>query len=139
MMIPLQALTKAEAFLEKDPHGVMMAITAMAVVFSALALLWLLFALVGKAMSAATRLADEAEARHKALAAKNKQGDLITTAAPKAFAGEAEIAAIALALSQFQSELHDQQATVLTINRVARAYSPWSSKIYGLRQTPNKK
>ncbi len=72
-MLPLQALTKAEAFAQNDPSGIMMAITAMAVVFAALALLWLLFTLVGKAMSAATRLADEAEARHKTLAAKNKQ------------------------------------------------------------------
>ncbi|HAH59495.1 MAG TPA: phage tail protein, partial [Bacteroidales bacterium] len=30
-------------------------------------------------------------------------------------------------------ELHDHEDAVLTIKKVARTYSPWSSKIYGLR------
>ncbi|MDD4418111.1 MAG: lamin tail domain-containing protein, partial [Bacteroides graminisolvens] len=30
----------------------------------------------------------------------------------------------------------DIEDTILTINRVKRNYSPWSSKIYTLRQTP---
>ncbi len=45
-------------------------------------------------------------------------------------------AAIAMALHEYQDNSHDLEDTVLTINRVARAYSPWSSKIYGLRQFP---
>ena len=31
---------------------------------------------------------------------------------------------------------HDAESTVLTINKVKRAYSPWSSKIYSLREVP---
>jgi glutaconyl-CoA/methylmalonyl-CoA decarboxylase subunit delta len=42
-------------------------------------------------------------------------------------------AAIALALSLHFGEIHDEQSTVLTIKKVSRTYSPWSSKIYGLR------
>lgn len=38
-----------------------------------------------------------------------------------------------------QEEAHDVENTVLTINKVARAYSPWSSKIYGLREIPRKR
>ncbi|MCJ7553639.1 MAG: hypothetical protein MUO34_07120, partial [Ignavibacteriaceae bacterium] len=45
-------------------------------------------------------------------------------------------AAIAAALYLYSQELHDHESTVLTINRVSRTYSPWSSKIYGLRQYP---
>ena len=34
---------------------------------------------------------------------------------------------------------HDSENTILTINKVKRAYSPWSSKIYSLREVPNRK
>jgi len=47
-------------------------------------------------------------------------------------------AAIAMALHLYQSEMHDYENTVLTIQKVSRNYSPWSSKIYTLRKTPNK-
>ena len=50
-----------------------------------------------------------------------------------------ELAAIAIALYKYSEIMHQREETVLTINRVSRAYSPWSSKIYGLRQIPIKK
>jgi hypothetical protein len=46
-------------------------------------------------------------------------------------------AAIAMTLYLYASELHDAENMVLTINKVSRTYSPWSSKIYTLRKTPN--
>lgn len=42
-------------------------------------------------------------------------------------------AAIALALHLYLNELHDLESNVMTIEKVSRRYSPWSSKIYGLR------
>jgi Na+-transporting methylmalonyl-CoA/oxaloacetate decarboxylase gamma subunit len=45
-------------------------------------------------------------------------------------------AAIAMALYSYFSANHDQENTVLTIQRVSRMYSPWSSKIYNLRHHP---
>lgn len=45
-------------------------------------------------------------------------------------------AAIAMALYLYSSEIHDQENPVLTMIRVSRTYSPWSSKIYGLRKLP---
>ena len=47
-------------------------------------------------------------------------------------------AAISMALHEMQDEVHDVEETVLTITRVKRSYSPWSSKIYTLRETPKK-
>jgi hypothetical protein len=44
-------------------------------------------------------------------------------------------AAIALALSDM-TECHDVESNVLTIHNVANNYSPWSSKIYTLRELP---
>ena len=45
-------------------------------------------------------------------------------------------AAIAMALYLYSSEIHDQEDPVITMVRVSRTYSPWSSKIYGLRKLP---
>ena len=47
-------------------------------------------------------------------------------------------AAIAMAIHLHFEEVHDLENTVLTIKKVQRPYSPWSSKIHGLRQTPRK-
>ncbi len=45
-------------------------------------------------------------------------------------------AAIALALYLYQNQIHDIESFRLTIQKVSRNYSPWSSKIYGLRKFP---
>ena len=41
-------------------------------------------------------------------------------------------AAITAAVYLYTEELHDVENAVLTINKVSRTYSPWSSKIHGL-------
>ena len=48
-------------------------------------------------------------------------------------------AAIMTALKLYKSNLHDQESEMITIHRIARAYSPWSSKIHGLTQLPERK
>jgi len=50
---------------------------------------------------------------------------------PTVMTGE-QNAAIATALYLFFSELHDQERYVMTIKKVSRTYSPWSSKIYNI-------
>ncbi len=45
-------------------------------------------------------------------------------------------AAIAAAIFLYRQEVHDMENTVLTIKRIDRMYSPWSSKIYGIRKSP---
>jgi len=46
-------------------------------------------------------------------------------------------AAIATALYLHYNELHDPESNIITIERVRKRYSPWSSKIYGLRKWPH--
>jgi len=41
-----------------------------------------------------------------------------------------------MAIHLYYSEIHDKESEILTIDKVSRTYSPWSSKIYGLRQFP---
>ena len=119
---------KVDGFKQGDPHGIAMAIMAMTVVFSGLIVLYLCFKGIGNLnMSIARRRAmahhgmeDVKEAKKKDIG--NKSGETY--------------AAIAMALHEFQQNVHDVEDTVLTINKVKRNYSPWSSKIYTLRQLP---
>jgi glutaconyl-CoA/methylmalonyl-CoA decarboxylase subunit delta len=54
---------------------------------------------------------------------------------PKVVMTGEENAAIAAALYLFFSELHDEEKYVMTIRKVSKTYSPWSSKIYGVLNT----
>lgn len=47
-----------------------------------------------------------------------------------------EAAAIALAIHMYKVEMHDKESLTITLKKVSRIYSPWSSKIYTLRQNP---
>jgi hypothetical protein len=48
------------------------------------------------------------------------------------------VAAIAIALNLYVQNVHDYENMILTIQKVVRPYSPWSSKIYGLSQFPRR-
>lgn len=123
----------SEKFRLHDPSGAVMAITAMSVVFSALVLLYLIFKNLGKGMTRMMRSKEQ-----KAVAAMPEQVRQAVEPSGQQLLGE-EIAAIAIALRRYEEDLHDIESHVLTINRVARAYSPWSSKIYGLNNQPLRK
>ena len=122
---------KMEKFEEHDSVGIGMSISAMSVVFCGLILLFIAFKIVGKAsVSLSKRNAMKAKGITDKQEAKEKK------------LGEAPgeiFAAIAMAMHEMQSDVHDVEDTVLTITRVKRSYSPWSSKIYTLRETPLKK
>ena len=122
---------KMEKFEEHDSNGIGMSISAMSVVFCGLILLFIAFKIVGKAsVSLSKRNAMKAKGiTDKQEAKEKKLGE-----AP----GE-RFAAIAMAMHEMQSDVHDVEDTVLTITRVKRSYSPWSSKIYTLRETHLKK
>ena len=122
---------KMEKFEQHDSNGIGMSISAMSVVFCGLLLLFISFKIVGKAsVSLSKRNAMKAKGiTDKQEAKEKKLGE-----AP----GEV-FAAIAMAMHEMQSDVHDVEDTVLTITRVKRSYSPWSSKIYTLRETPLKK
>lgn len=121
---------KIENFKKHDSIGIGMAIIAMSVVFIGLVLLYLSFKAVGnvavrlgkKNAMKATGITDKTEAKEKNLGSHT---------------GE-ETAAIAMALHEYLNDAHDVEDMILTINKVKRTYSPWSSKIYTLRQTPKR-
>lgn len=47
-------------------------------------------------------------------------------------------AAIATAIYMHLNELHDEESNIVTIQSISRRYSPWSSKIYSMRNNPGK-
>jgi hypothetical protein len=47
------------------------------------------------------------------------------------------LAAISLALHLYHEQMLGLEDAVITFKKAAKTYSPWSSKIYGLRRTPN--
>jgi glutaconyl-CoA/methylmalonyl-CoA decarboxylase subunit delta len=50
-----------------------------------------------------------------------------------------EMAAISAAIFLFVADLHDEENRVLTIQKISRRYSPWSSKIYSVTNGLNKR
>jgi hypothetical protein len=56
--------------------------------------------------------------------------------ATEELAAEEVAAVIALALHLYTKRLQEYENTVVTIQQVIKPYSPWSSKIYGMRQQP---
>lgn len=48
-------------------------------------------------------------------------------------------AAISAALFLYFNEMHDDEKTVLTIEKISKRYSPWSSKIYSVTRGLNQR
>lgn len=118
---------KIEEFAERDENGFGMTIMAMCIVFSALLLLCLSFYAIGKIGASVSRI--------NKMRAQGVEKHDVEKGEISHDSGE-EIAAIAMALYEHLNA-HDIENTILTINKVKRTYSPWSSKIYGLREVPD--
>lgn len=115
---------KVDMFHENDSHGFSLTIMAMMIVFTALLVLCVCFWIISKI--GAKKLSDKKLKSQGVDPTSVKRADR-----PMGDSGE-EIAAIVMALHEHLNA-HDNEATILTINKVRRAYSPWSSKIYSLR------
>lgn len=122
---PVIPETAAQKMGRVDPYGIMMMILAMTVVFFALALLYLTFKYISKIYTL--------DLRKRFLKKKGKTAE--EAALPDIHDATSELgAAIGLALYLYKNELHDTENTVLTIHKATKLYSPWSSKIYGIRK-----
>lgn len=102
-------------------EGIIFAITGYLIVFLALVLLFYVFSLMSKAIWIGTKRKLAKEGKLKNF---KKEKDL--------HINNEVTAAIAIAI-YLTRDLHDIESDVLTIKRITRNYSPWNSKIYGLR------
>ncbi len=122
----------AKSFAQQDPHGFIMAMLGMGIVFTILILIYAIF-------SNTPRLfAPTFKQRVKSLFGKKPADTSAEPAGESAEPAELDLtgeinAAIGAAIHLYRSELHDFEDTVLTMKKVSKTYSPWSSKIYGMR------
>lgn len=109
-----------------DESGVMVAIVGYLIVFTALIMLFLVFSNLPKLLKVKFK-------RNKESVSTAKEGLM-----KEEITGEVN-AAIGTALHMFFNEQHDEEHLVLTINKVSKSYSPWSSKIYGVTRNLNRR
>ena len=141
----LNAATKAEAMKEKDPHGGILSLVAVTVVFSALAILWFLFWLFfdrpAKKAAAAKNQPPKPKKAKKAALTAAKPGEIPgEVAAAIALAmdmeqGGDDYAAIAAAMHLYFSDaVHDAESFVLTMR--PKEGSAWNDKKQIFRKLP---
>ncbi len=132
--MPLSSVVKgADTILDNDPHGVTVALISISVVLTALIVLATIiwgFSRVIVAISKQTALLKIGKSSQKAQAqAPLKPGEA---------SGEI-LAAIAVAIKLNKEDMHDRESRVITLNTVARAYSPWSSKDHAMTKLPQQR
>ncbi len=64
--------------------------------------------------------------------ARKKGIDPAEVTAKTMMSGEVN-AAIAMALYSYFNEMHDVESGIVTIKRISKNYSPWSSKLYNMK------
>jgi glutaconyl-CoA/methylmalonyl-CoA decarboxylase subunit delta len=130
LSIPVEELktghAAADEFVKIDPFGLGMAIIAMSIVFSVLAIVYLFFKNISKLYFALQNKS-----------AKKQNIDKVLETESEGI--EAEVsAAIAMALHLYQSRQHDKESLKITIQKFSKLYSPWNSKLYMINRLPGK-
>jgi hypothetical protein len=100
--------------------GYMVSAVGYLVVLSALAFLWGIYSLIPKLLDAYNR--NQLRRQGKKECAEKNTLEL---------SGE-ESAAIATAVYFILNESHDLESGTITIKKISKRYSPWSSKIYSM-------
>lgn len=125
---------KIAEFKEKDPYGVAMSVMAMAIVFSCLILLYVFFRLFGyivSLMAAMTRVRAIRAIRNKAHQASVMAKQGLET---KGIDMEVYMAVIAMALKEYEENVHDVESNVLTLQ--PDEHTEWNAKDNAMREWP---
>jgi len=107
-----------------DSDGLVLVIVGYCIVFMALLLLYLFFRYIIPSILR-VKIGKSRIQKDSDSSVKNQRIEIT---------GEVN-AAISMALYLYYNELHDEESNILTIKRVSKVYSPWSSKIYGVRHS----
>jgi len=101
-----------------DSSSYIIAVVGYSIVFAALVILWFVFANLPKLLTF-----------HLKIKLKKKRDAEVCDKCGEFISGQ-ENAAIAAAIHLYFSQLHDEENMTITIKKVRKDYSPWSSKIY---------
>ena len=107
-----------------DTANLIIALVGYLIVFTALVMLYFVFYYFPKLLTLFNR-----KNRRKGAKASVNQEEVMS--------GEVN-AAITMALYLFNNEHHDEESNILTIKKTSKTYSPWSSKIYSVRNSFNR-
>lgn len=115
---------QSEQIKASDPVGIGLTAVAVSVVFLALVCIALI-------IQGTSKLVGDVENKDKK--DKKAKGGAAIAASAMAADNEAEIyAAIAAAIHLYNEELHDEENTVITIQKVEREWTPWNAKYYNM-------
>lgn len=112
----------ADELILVDPYGLGLTIISVTIVFLVLISLYLVFKSIGVVFH---------KINGKQLL---KNNEILVSKSENEISGEV-CSAIAMALYCYNNQMHDEENSILTIKKKNNEYSPWSSKIYGLRKT----
>lgn len=96
--------------------SLIVAVVGYVIVFSALVLLFFVFNAMPKFINLKARMRLKREGKCENCEVMHVEGDVN--------------AAISMALFMYLDEVHDEESDVITIKKVSKQYTPWSSKIY---------
>ena len=122
-------LSKVEQIKQDDPYGIWLSLLSMAIVFSCLALLYVFMKLFGKFTTNVKRQQERSE-RYKTLKKIRKASQKAIIMAKdgystKGIEKEIYVAVIAMALSEYASDVHDLESGLITIKR---KQTSWNDK-----------
>lgn len=109
-----------------DSNAIIITVVGYFIVFAALIVLYGVFFYLPKLMNLKI-----------SLKYKKKKQDIEASIQEEDITGDV-IAAISMALHLHFNQYHDEENTSMTIKRESRLYSPWSSKIYQVRNQFNR-
>lgn len=119
-------LRKSAEMADKDPHGIIITIVSVSVVFCALIILYFAYTFIGKLMSGEyascrrKRGSKAAERKTQGAAPSEEVAAAVAMALDQELNGEA-YAAIGLALHQYLNDtIHDNESYIITIKRRKR-------------------
>jgi len=96
--------------------SITVAIVGYVIVFAALVLLFLVYSSIPKLINLKVRRKLKKQGKCQNCSNLHIEGDVN--------------AAISMALFLYLNEIHDEESDVITIKRISKQYSPWSSRIY---------
>ena len=114
---------QADRIQESDPVGIGLTVVAVSVVFLALLCISLILKGYGKLIM---RTQD-----NKAQKANPSASSNVITPSASETSGEI-YAAIAAAIYMYDEEMHDEENTIIAIQKVERAWTPWNAKFYNM-------
>lgn len=125
-------ISKQDKLKRDDPYGIGMALISMAVVFTALIMIYIMlkiFNYVTRRSTQKSKAQEKASSPAAAMASKPGEEKDDAVDGPTC-------AAIGVALHLHFNSMHDEESEVITINMPSKHYSPWAQKELTMKKNP---